>query len=272
MPGDPEDEDILDLSLDDIQDEEEASEPQQEEQHEGDGAGEVDIGLEGDEPPVAEQESTVIREMRARIRELQKQVKTQPVQKIEIGKKPDLWEDCEGDPDKFEAELRAYDKRVADAKAQESEENERQQAAHAEFEAEHAIYREQKAKLNRADFEDAEIAIETKLSTAQQSVLLLAAKQKAPLIYAIGRNPKRLDEIAKITNPIKLAIAINELERNLKVTPRKNVEPEERQRGTASSSVQGGEKKLDELRERGRRTGNMQPYLDAKRAAQKSSH
>lgn len=262
---DPEDDDILELSADE-QIEDEAPEQQQAEEQADDD--DVVIAFEGDEAE-AEQasESSTIREMRARIRELQKQVKATPAQKIEIGKKPDLWEDCEGDPDKFEAELRAYDKRVADAKAQESEENERQQAATAEFETEHNIYREQKARLNRPDFETAEIAIETSMSQAQQSVLLLAAKQKAPLIYAIGKNPKRLAELAKITNPIKLAVAVNELERSLKVTPRKSVEPEERQRGSAPSSISGGEKALEDLRERGRKTGNMQPYLDAKRAA-----
>lgn len=256
MPGEPEDDDVL-LLTDEVEDEagEQAAE-QQENQDEG-GDEDVVIAFEGDEEAEAPQESAVIRELRTKIRELQKERKANPAPKVEVGKKPDLWEDCEGDPDKFEAELLAYNKRVDAAKKQAEDADKIHEAATAEFEVEHATYREQKAKLAKPDFETAEIAIETALTVAQQSVLLLAAKQKAPLIYALGKNSKRLAEIAKITNPIKLAIAVNELERSLKVTPRKGVEPEEKQRGTGSMSTSAKDKEIEKLERQMQKGGDI---------------
>lgn len=262
MAGEPEDDDVLDLELEDvIEDEEQTETPEHPEEAPADGD-DVVIAFEGDEEEQEKPaESSTIRDLRKRLAEANKKLAANPAPKIEVGPKPDLWEDCDGDPDKFEAAIRAYDKRKADAEAQEADANKAQEAAVAEFETEHTIYREQKAKLNRPDFEAAEIAIETTMTQAQQSVLLLAAKQKAPLIYAVGKNPKRLAELAKITNPIKLAVAVNELERSLKVTPRKGVEPEERQRGNGSISTSARDKEIERLEKKAGQGGDVTATL-----------
>lgn len=187
---------------------------------------------EADAAPPSERESTTIRALRARVKELQKTQVPAPA-KIDVGKKPDLWDDCEGDPDKFEEELDAYKKRVADAKDKEVEANKAVEQNRETFATDYRIYEQQKAKL--PNIEVAEAAIESALSQDQQSILLMAAKQKGALIDALGKHPKKLAELAKITHVVKLAVAIADMERGLKMKiVRKGIEPEEKMRGTAN--------------------------------------
>lgn len=241
--------DVLDL-VEEVEDQDEPENPEQQVDEPGDDDEVIGASFEGEqeEPPAqAERETSLVKHLRQQLKEKDKLLRqASPVQKIDVGKKPDLWEDCEGDPDKFEAELLAYNKRVADAKAQ-SDEAEKANAASREiFAADHAEYQQQKAKL--PNFEVAEAAIESSLSEVQQSVLILAAKNKAALIQALSKSPARLAELAKIQHPVKLAVAIAEMERGLKVqVRRKGVEPEERMRGTASMSADARTKKRNAI-------------------------
>ena len=177
------------------------------------------------------------REDKRRIRELEEKLKavgteTKPVQ---LGKKPTL-EDHDYDAEKFEVALEQWyeQKRKADeenAKAQ-AEVKAQQQA----WEAKLNKYNEAKAKLKVRDFEDAEEFVRETLSVTQQGIIVKGSENPELLIYALGRNKAKAQELAAIKDPVEYAFAVAKLETQLKVTPRKAPPPEKTVGGTGRSS------------------------------------
>ena len=98
--------------------------------------GELAIEVEGDdepedEPHLAKKLRAEVRERNKRIKELEARLAPKPV---DIGKKPDLWEDCEGDPDKFEADLLAWTERKRQAEQADRAQSEQQTTQQQAFE------------------------------------------------------------------------------------------------------------------------------------------
>lgn len=245
------DEDVIIDNLDDDQ----RQEGQRDADQPSDGAPEggdddsVVVTFGEDPPPAAEDEQASApewvkelrktnREDKRRIRELEEQLKaktsaeTKPVQ---VGKKPTL-EDHDYDAEKFEASLEQWyeQKRQADeqnAKAQ-AEANAQQQA----WEAKLNKYNEDKAKLKVEDFEDAEEFVRSTLSTVQQGIIIKGSKKPELLIYALGRNHAKAKELAAIKDPVEYAFAVAQLEKDMKVTPRKAPPPERTVGGSGRSS------------------------------------
>ncbi len=269
MADEPED-DVLELEDELTEEEGEIEEQDESDESEPEEEGEEEefIGFEGEEaaPASAERETNLVRDLGAKVRELQRERALSEQPKVEIGPKPDLWDDCEGDPAKFEVALDAWKERKADAEKQEASQNETRERAVAEWQADHEVYVSQKGKLGRPDFDHAETAVQMALSDAQQSVIVMAADNKAALVYALGKSPARLAELAKITNPIKLAKAVAELERNLKVQSRRKApEPDERMRGDGRVSSGSGDKVLERLEREAERTGDRSKIVAHKR-------
>lgn len=224
----------------------------------------VTIGEES--PPQEEEERapTWVRDLRKRNqetvkenRELKKQLEQlkQPAQQEVLGDKPTL-EACDYDAEAYETKLAKWfeDKRAHDDKERlKQEEGARAQQA---WNARLVTYQEQRTALKVSDFEDAEEVVKDLFDATQQGLLIKATKNSAVAVYALGKNPKKAAELASIKDPIDFAIAVHDLEMQMKVTPRKAAPlPETAVRGTARVSA-GIDSTLERLRAEADKTGD----------------
>ncbi len=244
---------------------------------------EVVVSIGEEAPPPEEQTHAPewVRELRKTNRELQRQnrelqnklqttaqTETKPVV---LGVKPKL-EDHDYDADKFEAALADWfeRKRQADEASarQEAEVMNQQKAWKAKLDG----YGKAKAELRVKDFDDAEAVAQELFNVTQQGVMLQGADNPALVVYALGKNPKKAQELAAIKDNVKFSFAVAKLEKDLKVTTRKAAPPPERivsGTGRVSGSV---DSTLERLREEAARTGNMTKviqYRAQKRSASK---
>ena len=233
----------------------------------------VSIGEEAPPPEEHTQAPEWVRELRKTNRELQRQNRelqgklqaapseTKPVV---IGNKPKL-EDHDYDADKYEEALTSW----FDRKRQADESNARQEAEvvnqQKAWQSKLDGYGKAKAELRVKDFEDAEEAFQQVSSITQQGVVLQGADNPALVIYALGKNPKKAKELCDIKDPVKFAFAVAKLEKELKVTNRKQAPaPERVVTGTGRSSG-AVDSTLERLREEAARTGNMSKVVAYKR-------
>ena len=249
-------------------------EDQSTEDNEGD-SDEVIVSIGEEAPPPEEQTHAPewVRELRKTNRELQRQnrelqgklqstaqTETKPVV---LGKKPSL-EEHDYDADKFEAALADWfeRKRQADESnaKQEAEVMNQQKAWQAKLDG----YGKAKAELRVKDFEDAEAVAQELFNITQQGVVLQGADNPALVIYALGKNPKKAKELSDIKDPVKFAFAVAKLEKDLKVTNRRQAPaPERIVTGTGRSSG-AVDSTLERLREEAARTGNMTKVIQYK--------
>jgi len=246
-----------------------------------DDADEVIVSIGEEAPPPEEQAHAPgwVKELRKANREKEKRIReleaklTQTTEKkpVILGPKPKL-EDHDYDADRFEAALADWfdRKRVADAEAQKA-----QQAEHAQKQAWQEKldgYGKAKAELRVRDFEDAEAVAQELFNITQQGVVLQGADNPALVIYALGKNPKKAAELAKIEDPVKFAFAVAKLEKELRVTNRKAAPAPERMISSTGRVSGAVDSTLERLREEAARTGNMTKviqYKAQKRAASK---
>ena len=210
------------------------------------------------------------RELQRQNRELQARVQTAPpeTKPVVIGNKPKL-EDHDYDADKYEEALANWfdrKRQADDANAKQEAEVMNQQKA---WQAKLDGYGKAKAELRVKDFEDAEEVAQQVFSITQQGVLLQGADNPALVVYALGKNPAKAKELAEIKDPVKFAFAVAKLEKDLKVTNRRQAPaPERIVTGTGRSSG-AVDSTLERLREDAARTGNMTKVIAYK--AQKRS-
>lgn len=237
--------------------------------NEGEGEGEdtVVVSIGEESPPPEDEHANApewVRELRKanredkrRIRELEEKLnaanktETKPVQ---LGKKPTL-EEHDYDAEKFEAALESWyqQKRVVDEQNAKAEAEAK--AAQDTWQAKLNSYGEAKTKLKVKDFEDAEDVAKELLSVTQQGIILQGAENPALVIYALGKNPAKVKELAAINDPVKYAFAMAKLETQLKVTQRKAPPPERTVSGTGR--VAGTvDSTLERLREEAAKTGD----------------
>lgn len=213
------------------------------------------------------------RELQRQNRELQGRLQAAPpeTKPVVIGNKPKL-EDHDYDADKYEEALTDWfdRKRQADdvnAK-QEAEVMNQQKAWQAKLDG----YGKAKAELRVKDFEDAEEVAQQVFSITQQGVLLQGADNPALVVYALGKNPAKAKELAEIKDPVKFAFAVAKLEKDLKVTNRRQAPAPERIISGTGRSSGAVDSTLERLRADAERTGNMTKviqYKAQKRAASK---
>jgi hypothetical protein len=196
------------------------------------------------------------------------QTETKPVT---LGAKPKL-EDHDYDADKFEEALANWfdRKRQADEinAKQEAEVMNQQKAWQAQLDG----YSKAKAELRVKDFEDAEATAQELFNVTQQGVMLQGADNPALVVYALGKNPKKAQELAAIKDPVKFAFAVAKLEKELKVTNQKAAPAPERMISSTGRVSGAVDSTLERLREEAARTGNMTKviqYKAQKRAASK---
>ena len=213
------------------------------------------------------------RELQRQNRELQGKLQAAPteIKPVVIGNKPKL-EDHDYDAEKYEEALTNWFERKRQADdvnaKQEAEVMNQQKAWQAKLDG----YGKAKAELRVKDFEDAEEVAQQVFSITQQGVLLQGADNPALVVYALGKNPVKAKELAEIKDPVKFAFAVAKLEKDLKVTNRRQAPaPERIVTGTGRSSG-AVDSTLERLREEAARTGNMTKviqYRAQKRSASK---
>lgn len=210
-----------------------------------------------------ERESSTFREMRKREREKTKTIKElearlakyEEAQKPTLGPKPTL-EGCEYDTGKFETALEQWHeaKRAYDAE-QEQKKTVEQQAQEA-WQQKLEKYQEAKTGLKVRDYQEAEEIVQDTLNVTQQGVIISEVKDPALLVYALGKNPKKLDELASITDPVKFIFAVARMETQLKTSSRKPA-PAPEKTVTGSGSTSGANATLEKLRNEAARTGDF---------------
>ena len=213
-----------------------------------------------------------VKQMRKENRELKRQLKTTPStqqeqakQEITLGKKPTL-EDNDYDAEVYEQALDSWYDKKREYDQQEQSRKSEQENAEKQWETVISDFEQKKAGLKVSDFEEAEDTIKDSLSVVQQGILLQGAENSARVVYALGKNPKRLKEIASITDPVKFAFALAKLETQMKDNRRKaETSPEKGIRGSANISG-GKDSKLDALEREAEKTGDRSKVIAHKRS------
>ncbi len=268
-----------DTEIDEIEspdaEEQEPEQVEQEPEQSGEPGAEEGAEAESDEvvvtigegsPPQEEQERAPewVRELRKgnrekdrRIRELEEKLNAPPQAEkpVDVGAEPTL-ESAEYDEDRFKTEWKAWNKRQADQAEQERKKQEDGVKAQQAWQAKLDSYAQAKTDLKVKDYDDAEATAKDVLSVTQQGIILSGAENPAIVVYALGKNPKKAQELASITDPVKFAFAVAKLETQMKVTPRKTAPlPESTVRGNARVSA-GIDSTLERLRAEADRTGD----------------
>jgi hypothetical protein len=244
---------------------------------------EVVVSIGEDAPPAEEEVRAPewVRELRKtnrekerRIRELEAKLSAttteiKPV--VTLGPKPKL-EDYDYDSDRFEQAIDQWHdrKREHDREAEQALQSEQQQQK--AWQAKLDDYGKAKAELKVRDYEDAEETVQQILNVTQQGVVLQGCDNPALVVYALGKNPKKTAELAKLTDPVKFAFAVAKLEKELKVTNRRAAPAPERVVSGTGRSSGAVDSTLERLREEAARTGNMTKviqYRAQKRSAPK---
>jgi len=229
---------------------------------------EVVVSIGEDAPPADEEVRAPewVRELRKtnrekerRIRELEAKLSAttteiKPV--VTLGPKPKL-EEYDYDADRYEQAIDQWHdrKRDHDREADAALQSELQQQK--AWQSKLDDYGKAKAELKVRDYEDAEETVQQILNITQQGVVLQGCDNPALVVYALGKNPKKTAELAKLTDPVKFAFAVAKLEKELKVTNRRAAPAPERVVSGTGRSSGAVDSTLERLREEAARTGNM---------------
>jgi hypothetical protein len=231
----------------------------------------------GDEAPEEEKPAPDwVRDLRKKNREDQKRIKEleaklaiqQPQAQTTLGKKPEL-DEFDYDTSRYETALSDWFEKKRKYEA-EQEQNQKAQAEQANaWQSKLENYAEAKTQLKVKDFEDAESTVSESFNVTQQGVVIQGADNPALLVYALGKNPKKLKELASITDPVKFAFAIAKLETQLKVSNKKPAPPPEKVVGGTAPIRGAVDSTLERLRADAERTGDYSKvfaYRKQKRA------
>lgn len=250
------------------------AEPEQQQSEEA--TEEVVVTIAGESPTPEEEEKQApewVRNLRKNYRELQRE-KRELEEKLKTvlpgpetnpvapGKKPTL-EDCDYDSDKFESELADWFERKRQSEEAEAKQRAKQQEEQQIWQKKLETYSQSKTGLKVSDFQDAEDTVLETLSVTQQGIILQGAQNPAVLVYALGKNPNKAKELAKITDPVQFAFAVAKLETQLSVTKKQAPPPEKRINGNGSLGTSNAQ--LDRLREEAARTGDFTKVIAFKK-------
>ena len=235
----------------------------------------------GEEPPPPEPEPAPewVRELRKSHRELQKRnreleaqvhqtTETNPV--VTLGAKPSL-ENHDYDTDKYEASLADWYERKRSVDDQQAQARQAEQQQADAWQQQLQGYADAKSKLKVKDYDDAEEVAQQTFNVVQQGVMIQGAEDPALVIYALGKNPKKAKELAKIDDPVKFAFAVAKLESQLKVSNRKAATRPEG-KVSATAPLKGAvDSTLERLREEASKSGNMDKVMAYKRAQKQAA-
>lgn len=236
--------------------------------------GETVVQIGDAEPPKQDKAPSWVTDLRKRNRELEKKVRTLEAAQggaeiPKLGAKPTL-ADHDYDEVKFAAALDKWheQKRVADDQAAKLEQQQQQQqtAWNGKLES----YGQGKALLKVPDFDDAEALAQETLSDRQQAIIVKCAKNPALVVYALGKNPGKLKELAGIGDLAEFTYAVANLEAQLKITTKKAAPPPPEKKLDTASTTGALDNQLERLRAEAEKTGDyskVHAYRNSKKAA-----
>lgn len=273
------DDDVLDLKDDDQLEEQDTNSDDEDQDEDGEQAGDEDDDEDGDPSdeevpgfgdeaaPASEGDNSVIRDMRQKLREKERRIaeleRSQQPKAIEVGEKPTL-ESCEYDEERFETELDAWKSRKAKAEQQEAQVKERTERERAAWTERAKAYERDKQRVNVSDYDKAESEVFTTLADETQALIMLTEKPAA-LIYALSRNPAKLEELSKL-DLARAAMLIGKLEDKLTMTKRTSVTPDRAVKGNAQRGGKA-DKELERLEKEADRTGDRTKLIAYRRKA-----
>jgi len=253
----------------------EVDEETQEEEEEEDDR----VVMIGDEEPSEEEEEEsqeapkwvktvrrVNREQEREIKRLKKQLEevAKPQEKpLELGPKPTL-ESSKFDDKKFEQDLITWHEQKRKVEEQQKAKEKEVAAQNKAWQEKQERYVSLKQEHSFKDFQDAEEVVSDTFNQTQQGIIVQGADDPALLVYALGKNPKKLEELAKITDPVVFAFKLAKLEAQLKVTNRKAPAPEKRVTG-GKTGAGSTDRTLERLREEAAKTGDYSKVAAYKR-------
>lgn len=212
------------------------------------------------------------REARKRIKELEAQVQqAKPTEKpIEVGPKPRL-ADFDYDEDDFESAVEQWHERKRQVEQQKAAKQAEEEKAKQAWQAKMQSYEERRQNVASKvrDFEEVEEAAKDKLTATQQGILIHAADNPELILYHLGKNPKKAQELSEITDPIQFAFAAAKLDSQMKIQTRKpSTQPERKPSGSAGLSG-AVDQKLAQLEAKAAKTGDRTELIKYKKSLQK---
>lgn len=263
-----EEEDVVEEEAEDTSDSEEEEAEDTGDSEEEDNDDDDRVVTFGDEEPTEEPEAPgwvkkvrkVNRKLESENKRLKKQLQERSTEQAppveQLGEKPTL-KSAGYDDKKYEQALTEYyerKRRVEEYEAQKAKAQEEQQK---QWQTKQQRYVEQKESHSFKDFEEAEELVSNTFDITQQGILVQGAEDSALVVYALGKNPKKLEELAKVTDPVDFAFKVAKLEAQLKVTSKKAPSPEKRVSGGKAGGLSGSEDKtLERLRAEAEKTGD----------------
>lgn len=212
------------------------------------------------------------REARKRIKELEAQVQqAKPADKpIEVGPKPKL-ADFDYDEDQFESAVEQWHERKRQVEQQQAAKQAEEEKVKQAWQTKMQSYEERRQNVASKvrDFEEVEEAAKDKLTATQQGILIHAAENPELILYHLGKNPKKSQELSEITDPIQFAFAAAKLDSQMKIQTRKpSTQPERKPSGSAGLSGVV-DQKLAQLEAKAAKTGDRTELIKYKKSLQK---
>jgi len=213
------------------------------------------------------------REREREKRELQKRVKeleaanTVTQDKPKLGAKPSL-ADFDYDEDAHGAALDKWYADKATFEAEESKAQQQERQAQQSWEAKVSSYNEAKIKLPVDDFAEAEALIQDTFDATQQALLIKVAKDAPTLVYALGKNPKKANDLAAIKDYTEFVAEAVRLEMSVKTTRKPATSPERAVSVPAAGGGVSTDNTLDRLRDEAAKTGDYSKVLAYKKSKQ----
>ena len=226
------------------------------------------IGFEDDEGE-AEADTPVIRRMRDRLKELNRENAElrrgdMQRQQEELGPKPTL-ADSDYDEDKYETALDEWKDRKAAIENQALAAQAQAHALELDWQRDLATYSQKREALGVRDFESAAEVVKSALTLEQQAVIVKAASDAPAFVYGLSRSDARLAELARIRDPIKLAAAIARMEGGLKVVRRRKAAAPDRPTKGSGKLPGSADKQLTALQAEADRTGDRTKLIAFKK-------
>lgn len=194
---------------------------------------------------------------------------------VEVGKKPDRWEDDFESDDAYDKALRAYDQRVAVVEAQQKQQTEFVEGVAKAKRVARDGMRAGAAKITKQDFGDVEATIASAFGPDAAEILAIACGDQAPAVaLALHAHPDLLNKLAKTAKDdpyfgsIKLIAALGKLSGGVKMVPKRKTgaQAEEIIRGSAPLSGGSSDKTLEKLEKEAARNGNDRSKIAAYKA------
>lgn len=212
------------------------------------------------------------REDKKRIKELEAQVQqAKPAEKpIEVGPKPKL-ADFDYDEDQFETAVEQWHERKRQVEQQQAAKQAEEEKAKQAWQAKMQSYEERRQNVASKvkDFEELEEAAKDKLTPTQQGILIHAAENPELIMYHLGKNPKKAQELSAITDPVLFAFAAAKLDSQMKIQTRKPAtQPEKKPSGSAGLAG-AVDQKLAQLEAKAAKTGDRTELIKYKKSLQK---